>query len=69
MIRTIRENELLEENEIKEIELLFCKNGFNLRNKIAHARLSESDFEGFAWLCDYLWCFMMRIFIKYHDQP
>lgn len=66
MIKTIQDKGFLKGNEIKEIELLFCKSGFNLRNKIAHARLKESEFIGFGWLCHYLWCFMMRIFISYY---
>lgn len=70
MIKTIQDKKYLKENETKEIKLLFCKSGFNLRNKIAHARLKESEFMGFSWLCDYLWCFMMRIFISYyHKKP
>lgn len=68
MINTIRKKNLLEENEIKEIELLFCRNGFNLRNKIAHARLGENEFIGFGWLCDYLWCFMMRFFMDHYHK-
>lgn len=68
MIKTIQDKRFLKENEIKEIELLFCKSGFNLRNKIAHARLKESEFMGLDWLCHYIWCFMMRIFISYYHK-
>lgn len=66
IIETIWDKNLLKESEVREIELLFCKNGFNLRNKIAHARLKESEFIGLDWLYHYIWCFMMRIFISYY---
>lgn len=65
MIADIKKNCLLDESDIKEIELIFCKKGFNIRNKIAHSRFNTNSFLAYTWLCDYLWCFMMRFFIKY----
>ena len=67
MIKEIKDKKYIDEKDIKEIELLFCRNGFNIRNEVAHSNFTEKDFSIRIFLCDYLWGFMMRFFIKYYS--
>ncbi|MCR6591433.1 Uncharacterised protein [Campylobacter insulaenigrae] len=64
LLGKIKERNLLEENIVKELRLLFCKDGFNIRNKIAHARFSHDIFNGHCVLADYMWIFLMNFFIR-----
>lgn len=64
LLGKIKKQNLLEEDTVKELRLLFCKDGFNIRNKIAHARFSQDIFNGHYMLADYMWCFLMNFFIK-----
>ncbi|EAK4847203.1 hypothetical protein C3G49_07945 [Campylobacter coli] len=64
----MEEKNLLEEDTVKELRLLFCKDGFNIRNKIAHARFSQDAFDGYYRLADYMWIFLMVFFIKNHNK-
>ncbi|HEH5491895.1 TPA: DUF4209 domain-containing protein [Campylobacter coli] len=63
LLDKIESQNLLEEDTVKELRLLFCKEGFNIRNKIAHARFSQDIFNGHYMLADYMWCFLMNFFI------
>ncbi|AHK73672.1 hypothetical protein cco112_00700 [Campylobacter coli 2685] len=47
---------------------MFCKDGSNARNKIAHARFSQDAFDGYYRLADYMWIFLMVFFIKNHNK-
>ncbi|MCV3356289.1 DUF4209 domain-containing protein [Campylobacter sp. RKI_CA19_01122] len=64
LLDKIESQNLLEEDTVKELRLLFCKDGFNIRNKIAHARFSQDIFNGHYMLADYMWCFLMNFFIR-----
>ncbi|MCV3429674.1 DUF4209 domain-containing protein, partial [Campylobacter lari] len=64
LLDKIKKQNLLEEDTVKELRLLFCKDGFNIRNKIAHARFSQDIFNGHYMLADYMWCFLMNFFIR-----
>ncbi|MBF7045991.1 DUF4209 domain-containing protein [Campylobacter volucris] len=64
LLNKIKERNLLEEDIVKEMQLLFCKDGFNIRNKIAHARFSHDIFNRHYMLADYMWCFLMNFFIR-----
>lgn len=63
LLDKIESQNLLEEDTVKELRLLFCKDGFNIRNKIAHARFSQDIFNEHYMLADYMWCFLMNFFI------
>ncbi|HDV6578178.1 TPA: DUF4209 domain-containing protein [Campylobacter lari] len=64
LLDKIESQNLLEEDTVKELRLLFCKDGFNIRNKIAHARFSQDIFDGHYMLADYMWCFLMNFLSK-----
>ncbi|HEG2606415.1 DUF4209 domain-containing protein [Campylobacter sp. W0066.1] len=64
LLGKIKKQNLLEEDTVKELRLLFCKDGFNIRNKIAHARFSQDIFNGHYMLADYMWYFLMNFFIR-----
>lgn len=68
MIDTIQTNKLLDESVIIELKLLFCREGFNIRNEVAHSKFSQDYFDGYGWLVNYMWCFMMNFFIKYSNK-
>lgn len=68
MIDTIQTNKLLDESVIIELKLLFCRDGFNIRNEVAHSKFSQDYFDGYGWLVNYMWCFMMNFFIKYSNK-
>ncbi|WP_291953179.1 DUF4209 domain-containing protein, partial [Campylobacter sp.] len=63
LLGKIKKRNLLEEDIIKELRLLFCKDGLNIRNKIAHARFSHDIFNRHYVLADYMWVFLMNFFI------
>ncbi|MGH2327917.1 DUF4209 domain-containing protein [Campylobacter taeniopygiae] len=63
----IKNQNLLEEDIIKELRLLFCREGFNIRNKVAHARFSQNSFNGYCILADYMWFFLMALFIQNYE--
>lgn len=65
MIKEIKDKKYIDEKDIKEIELLFCRKGFNIRNEIAHSNYTQKHFAKNHLLYNYLWGFMMRFFIKY----
>ncbi|MGJ0113016.1 DUF4209 domain-containing protein [Campylobacter molothri] len=64
LLNKVKNQNLLEENIVKELRLLFCREGFNIRNKIAHARFSQDLFNGYYMLADYMWFFLMVFFIQ-----
>lgn len=68
MIDAIQTNKLLDESVIIELKLLFCRVGFNIRNEVAHSKFSQDYFDGYCWLVNYMWCFMMNFFIKYSNK-
>ncbi|EOH4245570.1 TPA: DUF4209 domain-containing protein [Campylobacter jejuni] len=68
LLNKIEEKNLLEKDIVKELRLLFCKDGANTRNKIAHARFSQDVFDGYYRLADYMWIFLMVFFIKNYNK-
>ncbi|ECK2550119.1 DUF4209 domain-containing protein [Campylobacter jejuni] len=68
LLNKIEEKDLLENDFVKELRLLFSKNGFNIRNKVAHARFSQDIFNGYYILADYMWIFLMVFFIKNYNK-
>ncbi|WP_171823778.1 DUF4209 domain-containing protein [Campylobacter coli] len=68
LLNKIEEKNLLEKDIVKELRLLFCKDGSNIRNKVAHARFSQDAFDGYYRLADYMWIFLMVFFIKNHNK-
>ncbi|EPA5366362.1 DUF4209 domain-containing protein [Campylobacter lari] len=72
LLGKIKEQNLLEEDTVKELRLLFCKDGYNIRNNIAHARFSQDIFDRHCMVADYMWCFLVNFFIKnrnYNKKP
>lgn len=67
MIKEIKSKKYIDEKDIKELELLFCRKGFNIRNEIAHSNFTQKHFTKNHLLCSYLWGFMMKFFIKYRS--
>ncbi|MBZ7936527.1 DUF4209 domain-containing protein [Campylobacter sp. B0100352/1] len=68
LLDKIKNQNLLEEDIIKELRLLFCREGFNIRNKVAHARFSQDIFNGYYVLADYMWPFLMIFFIQNYNK-
>ena len=66
MLETIQNEKLLDDDLIRELRLLFCREGFNIRNEVAHSKFSQDIFDGYSWLVNYMWCFMMNFFIKHY---
>lgn len=68
LLNKIEEKNLLEKDFVKELRLLFSKDGFNIRNKVAHARFSQDIFNRHYMLADYMWIFLMVFFIKNYNK-